>query len=69
MFGKFIFAQTSNVLGENDGPTMLAVMWKLLAWLENLPTNMEEDKNSDKHGTTEPQTSFVFVKKLTENGS
>ncbi len=45
--GKFIITRTSCKPGENDEPT----------------ANMEENKTSDKHCTTEPQTSFVFVEK------
>ncbi len=51
MFGKFIFPQISGKPGENDKPTSLAVMWKLLARYESLPANMEENKNLYKHGT------------------
>ncbi len=50
MFGKFIFARTSGKPGENDKPTAPAIIWKLLRRRENFPTNMEENKNSDKHG-------------------
>ncbi len=42
---------------------LFAVAWKLLARYENLPANMEENKNSANTVLTEPQTSFVFVEK------
>ncbi len=35
---------------KNDELIALAVTWKLLGTKENLPANMEENKNLDKHG-------------------
>ncbi len=42
------FQRTRRKWCTNCAPT---VMWKLFLRSENLPTNMEENKNSDEHGT------------------